>query len=191
MELLGKAGGILIPTRAAPLVLIPLSPGGKHGDGRMKYALIDAADYERVKDFKWCAAWNRTSRSFYAQSSPPRTRGKTVQLARLILGLVPGDGIEADHANHATLDNRRPNLRAATPSRNRQNVHRRCDNASGFRGVHLHHNRPKRWARWAARIQSEGVERHLGYFKTAEAAGRAYDAAARELHGEFARVNFP
>ena len=44
---------------------------------------------------------------------------------------------------------------------------------------------------WVARIGHEREVRYLGYFATEEDAARAYDAAARELRGEFARLNFP
>jgi hypothetical protein len=41
-------------------------------------------------------------------------------LHRLLLGRAP-DGLWWDHKNHNTLDNRRKNLRAITPSANAQN----------------------------------------------------------------------
>lgn len=179
-----KAGGILIQSRTEPLVLIPLSTGGKHGDGRMKYALIDAADYWLVMDRKWSAGWGRGARSYYAQSSGPR-RGETHIMSRSILGLEHGDARQADHRNHVTLDNRRDNLRPATPAQNRQNARRRRDNTSGFKGVSLHHNRAKNWTRWRAMVG----DRHLGYFATRQDAAMAYDTAARCRHGEFALPN--
>jgi hypothetical protein len=32
---------------------------------------------------------------------------------------------------------------------------------------------------------------HIGYFKNKHAAAKAYDKAAKALHGEFANPNFP
>ena len=52
-------------------------------------------------------------------------------------------------------------------------------NPSGFRGVYRH------GARYKAVISALGVSRHLGVFDRPEEASAAYEAAARELYGEF------
>ena len=41
-----------------------------------------------------------------------------------------------------------------------------------------------------AKITAKGKQYFLGVFKTEEAAGRAYDEAAKKYHGEYARLNF-
>jgi hypothetical protein len=64
---------------------------------------------------------------------------------------------------------------------------RRAGSTSGFKGVTWF----KRDSKWMAQIGINGKNRYLGYYETAEQAARAYDIAARELHGEFATLNFP
>lgn len=50
---------------------------------------------------------------------------------------------------------------------------------SVFRGVAWH----ERSQKWQARIKENGSERSLGYHATEEEAARAYDDAARRIHG--------
>jgi len=90
-----------------------------------------------------------------------------------------------DHRNGDGLDNRRQNLRPANDSKNQMNARMRSDNPSGFKGVCADRHR------WMARIQLDGRRTYLGYFATPQEAARAYDAAAVELFGEYARPNFP
>lgn len=154
---------------------VPLSRG--------LFALVDDADYARViAAGPWHVRPNGPRA--YAQRRMLRTgvRQTTQSLHTFLTGwpLV-------DHINGDGLDNQRHNLRQATGTQNNANARRRADNRSGFKGVS---RRPDRRS-WHARIQADRKLRHLGDYATPEAAARAYDAAARELFGEFARLNFP
>ena len=44
---------------------------------------------------------------------------------------------------------------------------------------------------WVAHIKKNGHPKYLGGFPIEQDAARAYDAAARVLHGPFANLNFP
>lgn len=154
---------------------IPLSRG--------YVALVDDADAARVlAGGPWHAS--RRGRQVYAQRHLPLAgdRRTTQQLHTFLT-----DWPLVDHANGNGLDNRRVNLRSATVSQNNANAQLRTDSTSGRKGVTWH--RPRR--RWQAQIQAAGRKRHLGYFGSVDEAAQAYDTAARELFGEYARVNFP
>ena len=94
------------------------------------------------------------------------------------------DHIKRADGSHA--QDRLSNLRIASRSQNLMNQTIRSDNKSGYKGVSLH----KASGKWKAQIMSGGRLKHLGYFSTPEDAALAYDKAANELHGEFARLNF-
>jgi hypothetical protein len=89
-----------------------------------------------------------------------------------------------DHRDLDRTNNRWANLRVATPSANCANRRRYRNNASGFKGVHL----DQKSGRWRAGIRKDGRSYELGLFATPEAAHGAYVAAARQLFGEFARM---
>ena len=76
------------------------------------------------------------------------------------------------------------NLRIASSSQNAMNRRPRAN--SKYKGVYL----AKARNQWRARITWLGRSKHLGLFPTAESAASAYDNAAKELHGEFAKLNF-
>jgi hypothetical protein len=103
---------------------------------------------------------------------------------RVITGAAPGQHV--DHADGDGLNNRRLNLRPCTPTQNQASGRHRIG-ASGLRGVRW----SERKGRWVACISVRGESKFLGQRRSAEEAARLYDAAARELHGEFARPNYP
>jgi hypothetical protein len=89
-----------------------------------------------------------------------------------------------DHINRDRGDNRISNLREATISQNGCNRLGAADSKSGVKGVWFDASRN----RWTACIQLRGRTKQIGRFKTKEDAAAAYERAATELHGEFARV---
>jgi hypothetical protein len=150
-------------------------------------AIIDAADYEWLSQWKWCAVENKYRGVFYAVRRSPRKGEEprhTEIMHRLILGLKYGDCRLGDHINLNTLDNRRSNLRIASSSQSQCNRGKQKNNSSGFKGVSF----DKKMRKWQAYIKINRKRRNLGYFSTSTAAYSAYCVAATELHGEFKRL---
>lgn len=147
------------------------------------FAVVDIADMDLVSGRPWQAEVAHLT--FYATRRAEGPRGvKRVKMHRLILGLSEGE-LDADHVDGDGLNNRRSNLRRATDSQNQANRVRMPPARSAFRGV------TNEGGRWRARIRVDGKLLNFGSHETEEAAARAYDAAASELFGEFARLNFP
>lgn len=149
---------------------------------REKTALVDDEDFEELNKYKWCTysgPWG-----CYAVRALPRSGGKhrIVRMHRSILDAP--DGIQVDHINHNTLDNRRENLRLCTNlenSRNRISIR----GSSRYKGVGWHKQRSK----WRAYIKVNGKDISLGLFTKEVDAAVVYNNAAIEHFGEFANLN--
>lgn len=87
---------------------------------------------------------------------------KTVLMHRVIMD--PPDGMEIDHLNRNTLDNRRCNLRIATRSENHLNRGVSAKSKSGVSGVAWDAVRKK----WRASITVRGAVHELGRFSEIE-----------------------
>jgi hypothetical protein len=149
---------------------IPLTQG--------RVAIVDDADYEMLSRFKWLYGDR-----YAVRRARCGVRWVTVLMHREIM--QPLDGMQVDHINGDKLDNRRCNLRIVTSSQNKCNCGVQANNTSGFKGVSL----SKPTGKWVANIKKHGKLHFLGYFPTAIEAARAYNRAAQEMHGEFARLN--
>lgn len=148
-----------------------------------KVAIVDDLDFPYLSQFKWTALKGRNT--WYAvRNVVIDGRTKMLLMHRLLLDAPTGLGV--DHRDGDGLNNQRANLRLCNEQQNGQNRTLQSNNKSGYKGVSW----DKRKRKWTARIKAHGKQPHLGYFDTAKDAARAYDAAALELHGEFARLNF-
>jgi recombination protein U len=150
----------------------------KRKDGTTITALIDAEDISRVGHLTWYPSWNQSNRAFYAKASITIDGKQTsVRLNRLVMDAP--DGMQVDHFNHDTLDNRKENLRLTTPSGNSQNLSgARSHSKSGMRGVFWN----KEWRKWQVQVRIQGKLIHVGYFTDKDEAERAaIDARAKYL----------
>ena len=96
-------------------------------------------------------------------------------------------GMVVDHADGNKANNCRFNLRVCTRQENQGNMQKQHGAYSRFKGVSY----SKRRGKLFAQCDFGGNHRWLGFFDDEVEAARAYDRAAVEECGEFARVNFP
>ena len=89
-----------------------------------------------------------------------------------------------DHIDLNKDNNSWYNLREATNSQNGANRSLYKNNVSGLKGVHQ-----TEYGRYVAQIRKDGTVRYIGTYDTRELANAAYEKAALELHGEFARTS--
>lgn len=146
--------------------VILLSNGG--------FTIVDPERVEELNVRRWC----------YSQGyvvSGERIGKKTIPLRLHRVVMRAEKDQKVDHKHRDPLDNRACSLRFATKSQNAANAKKRnCRNVTSiYKGVS--------WDKgaWSATI----VRSYIGRFRSEIEAAKAYNAAALERFGEFARLN--
>jgi hypothetical protein len=156
-------------------------------EGRVAYvtltkgyeAIIDAADVPLVRGWNWHASV--AGKLVYAARSATIEGKRRMILMHRVIANAPSDR-DVDHRRGIGLDNRKRNLRIATPSQNLGNSRGSSTSMLGVKGVHFHAGK------YEAAIEKDGARYYLGRFETLGEASAAYQGAARVLFGEFARA---
>jgi hypothetical protein len=154
----------------------------KHGTFTVRY---DAEDAPKVEPYKWHVMKGHST--YYVRRQTARPNRRNLLLHREITECPKGKMI--DHKNGNGLDNRRENLRICTMSENMMNRGKTKVHSGKYKGVYDCGD--SKTNPYTAKIQKDGKVYHLGHHRTLEEAAKVYDVKAKELHGVFAKLNFP
>jgi hypothetical protein len=149
---------------------IPLTQG--------RFAIVDCERFSEISKHRW----HFTKNGYAARNSMISGKRVCIYMHRFIANTP--DGLETDHINGDTLDNRVSNLRVCRHSENCKNLKLSRANKTGFKGVDRHSQN----GNWRAQIMVNGELIHLGCFESPSLAGEAYLNAARKLFGQFNRT---
>lgn len=149
---------------------------------RGQVAVVDDCDFAELGQWNWYYSQGYAKRNI--PDGPRKQKGIFMHVA--IMSPIP-KGFECDHINGQKLDNRRCNLRVGTHSQNQFNRGKYKNNTTGAKGVFC--RKKAKTPTFEAGIRINGKRKYLGCFPTLQEAKAAYDKAAIELHGAFARLN--
>jgi HNH endonuclease len=161
-------------------VFIPIKKAGKVFVSKMDFADYVALNVCQKRPWIYWGG-NRLDKQPYAMNK------SHISIHRLIAS--PPSGFVVDHIDGNTLNNTRENLRVCTYSQNSANAMKKKFKqgkpTSLFKGVFYN----KQNKNWRCRIQLQGAVKEVGSFRHERDAAEAYNKAAVELFGEFAKLN--
>lgn len=148
--------------------------------------MVDDEDFDFLMDFKWFA--RKAPRTFYAVSNfGGQETGRTTMPMHQLLAMGQTN---IDHWDRNGLNNCKDNLRLSSLSQNHGNQAKTTSpTSSKYKGV-MRRRDSSKWRAYIGTVKL-GNRVWLGTFVNEDDAARAYDAAAIERYGEFARLNFP
>lgn len=151
-----------------------------------EFTYIDEEDFHILQEKEW--RWKSPKQRYVVRGIRMNGKYNLLYLHREILlyhGWAIPKGNHVDHKNHNKLDNRKRNLRVVTPSQNQANRRRSNKKSDGYKGVRLN----KRTGMWEARIYFDNKYMFLGSYPNAKMAAHFYNEAAKQIHGEYAKLN--
>lgn len=148
-----------------------------------KVALVDDDDFDKINQHRW--ALNPQGKG-YAVRKGNKRRGepRTIHMHRVVM--CAPDGVQIDHINGNSLDNRKENLRLVDTQRNAFN--RKKPNVSctsQYKGVIRRKNSPS----WHVRIKFNDRQIELGSYSDEAFAAAVYNFASRIFFGVYRREN--
>lgn len=146
---------------------------GRTTDGQEYY--FDKEDIELIKTYTWFNA------NGYVMAAPTKNK---IWMHRLIMNTPKN--FHTDHINGKRNDNRKCNLRQATPQQNRWNSKPNKYSYSSLKGVSW----DKRGKRFIACICVNNKKINLGSFTDKNLAALTYNEAAKKYFGKYAYLNF-
>lgn len=145
------------------------------------YAKVDPENYDELNKYIWFVReCKNTSYAVRIENG-----FHIIRMHRQIMNAPKGTLVH--HLNNDGKDNRKENLRIVTHRENTVNTKPTGDFTSKYKGVYWN----KTGKKWEAGIYHHGKRIYIGRFVDEEEAARAYDAAARKYHGQYAYLNFP
>ena len=153
-----------------------------------KVTLVDDGDYEWLSQWKWYADKSSEKKTPVAIRTHKTSDGKrtSILMHRVIMNITNQE-IQVDHIDGNKLNNQKNNLRVCDNRHNHFNMSLYKTNTSGFKGVYWH----RKAGKWVAQIYRDKKHYYLGCFDFLLEAALAYDKAAIDLFGDFAKLNFP
>ena len=146
--------------------------------------MVDDVDFEMLSADKWHLWQTKARPTRYATRKDwDGKKNNTRWMHRVILDAPKG--MEVDHIDGDGLNNQRSNLRLCSRSQNARNSGPK--GGRKWKGV----TRDAHSQLWGSVICCKNKQIHIGRYFTELRAALAYDAMARRLHGDFARLNFP
>lgn len=152
------------------------------------HAMVDDEDYDRLIKFNWHAHKHHSNCTFYVIRNSKYIKGQkrtVIKMHRDIMGVINVNET-IDHIDHCGWNNQKNNLRKCSSEENIRNINSRKGSSSKYLGVWF----SKRAEKWQAKIVNKAKRVDLGYFLLEKDAAHAYDVAAKDLHGEYANLNF-
>ncbi len=149
----------------------------------VKFAIVDDADYEDLKQYKWYYVPNDTigyGKGYNNGAAITHAGGHVTYMHRYIMNATKN--LCVDHINHDTLDNRQSNLRLITPLQNNRNRLKGTKKTSSkFKGV-SYDTRTRKWRCSIRYVKPNGERiRYQSNHDTELEAAKYYNMIARKL----------
>lgn len=146
--------------------------------------LLDDEGLELFNKYSWCV----NNIGYLVSTYFEGTKCKAKMFARILLN-IENKNLYADHMDGNKLNNQISNLRLVTHKQNLANRGKFKNSLSKYKGVRIDPRRKN--IKYRASIRIEGKSVNLGAFNDEIEAAKAYDKAASDSFGVYARINFP